>query len=477
MEIKARVALSLPNEFYKVELKYDTFEKATFDSYLIAALVKNAKNKTQAMDYIDAITGNGSLNPHFKKEYKKISEFSKEQIEGILNDSEFPITVIDTNNHFKYYPMFNASRMNGRVYQGNLAEYPNLSEMLMPKDAEIKFREMKFEEEPGTVKEDVYDAIFSDRGIEVDLDGGHYCPISKEDFWSVFKHENLDTSSSLMPDVRTDITEGTWSVLTNEIINSWQNGSPAYKDPDGNLSILMGDFIKVVEVIDVFDLLFYKETKYPFSKANSYRIECAIQYLMNSGGINTVKTKSLIQMLSFVRDVEAQEVINYVLSRKDSKELAGMGFKLIKNGLEKGWRKETLQAIKRYTPTSESIVLYKLDPELGFKIDDFLVISDEFLLEKHLKEKREFLLRKESVIQRIREMIGEMAEVREAAKKLQKNAVTKDFNSFANKYIGHSKIKFDDLPIDKLEKEFAYIQTVYNGNYQKVKVALEKLNQ
>ena len=154
-----------------------------------------------------------------------------------------------------------------------------------------------------------------------------------------------------------------------------------------------------------------------------------------------------------------------------------MGFKLIKNGLEKGWRKETLQAIKRYTPTSESVALYKLDPELDFKIDDLLVISDEFLLEKHLKKKREFLLRKESMTQRIREMIGEMAEVREAAKKLQKNNVTRDFNSFANKYIGHSKIKFDDLPIDKLEKEFAYIQTVYNGNYQKVKAALEKLNQ
>ena len=67
MEIRAKVALSLPNQFYKVVLKYDTFEKATYDSYLVASIVANAKNEKDAMEYIDEITGNGSLNPHFKK--------------------------------------------------------------------------------------------------------------------------------------------------------------------------------------------------------------------------------------------------------------------------------------------------------------------------------------------------------------------------------------------------------------------------
>ena len=44
MEIRARVPLSLPNIYYKVTLKYDTFQKATYDSYLMACLVANSRN-------------------------------------------------------------------------------------------------------------------------------------------------------------------------------------------------------------------------------------------------------------------------------------------------------------------------------------------------------------------------------------------------------------------------------------------------
>ena len=476
MEIKARVALSLPNQFYKVELKYDTFEKATFDSYLIASLVKNSKSEEQAMNYIDSITGNGSLNGHFKNLYKEISKLSKDQIEGILNDSLFPVTVVDTKNHFKYYPMFDVTRMNGKVYKGNLANYPNLSDMLMPQDKGIKFRGIEFKDEPGTVKEDMYNAVFSDEEIKVDLDGGNYCPISKEDFWSVFKQEKVDVSSSLMPKIGSKISDGNWSVLTNPIVSSWKNNQFSYMDEDGNLSILTNEFIKTVEVINVFDLLFYKETRYQFSKSNQRRVESAVDYLINSGSINTCKTKTLIMMLCIINDIKAQKIVDYVLSRKDSKEMSEMGFKLIKNGLEKGWRHETLLAIKKYVPASETLTLYMIDRDLDFTIDDFLNISDEYLREDHLKEKRDFLSKRESMLQSIRAWIGEMAEIREKAKKLQKNSVTLAFNDFANKYIGHSKIKFDELPMEKLEKEFNYVKDVYNGIYQKVKASLEKLD-
>ena len=70
MEIKARVALSLPNTFYKVMLRYDTYQKATYDSYLVASLIKNAKTKKEAFDYIEEVCGQGSLNSHFKRLYE-----------------------------------------------------------------------------------------------------------------------------------------------------------------------------------------------------------------------------------------------------------------------------------------------------------------------------------------------------------------------------------------------------------------------
>ncbi len=52
MEIKANIRLNLSSTIYQVTLKYDTFKKATWDLYLIAALAKNAKNKTKALKYI-----------------------------------------------------------------------------------------------------------------------------------------------------------------------------------------------------------------------------------------------------------------------------------------------------------------------------------------------------------------------------------------------------------------------------------------
>lgn len=181
-------------------------------------------------------------------------------------------------------------------------------------------------------------------------------------------------------------------------------------------------------------------------------------------------------MLPLIKDTEAQTVLDYILSRKDSKELSEIGLSLIKNGLEKGWRTPTLNAIKRYTPSSECSLLYQINPHLEFTLNDLLNISDELLTKEDLSRKRDHLSTKNYMVQDIRKMIGEMAEVREKAKKLQKNSVVKEFNDFANKYIGHSKIQFDTLPMDKLEKEYKYVLSVYNGNYQKVKAALEKLN-
>ena len=171
MEIRAKVALSLPSTFYKVTLKYNTFQKATYDSYLIASLIKNSKTKTEAINYIDEITGEGSLNAHFKKLYDEISLLSINQIEDIVTNSLFPITVVDQKNHFKYYSMFGATRMNNKVYDGNLKEQEEiLIDLIMPKGDKVKFLSIEYQEEPATIKSDNYNAIFTDENIRIDLD-------------------------------------------------------------------------------------------------------------------------------------------------------------------------------------------------------------------------------------------------------------------------------------------------------------------
>ena len=474
MEIQAKVVLKLPNKFYKVELKYDTFEKATYDSYLIAALIKNCKNEKEAFKYIDEITGKGSLNGHFKKLYKEISNFSENQLDGILSDSLFPVTIIDRRNHFKYYEMLNATRLNGDVYNGNLSQDTNtLKKLLMPKGDGVKFNSISFEEEDGVLKEDTYNAIFSDKGIKVDLDNGNYCSISKKDFLNVFEKEDID--KNYIPKVGNMITSGNWNVLTNEIVKTWHDKTKKiYTTNDGNYAQLTNDFIKIIEVINIFDLYFYKETKLEFSRENETRIVEALDYLHSSDQINNVKTKTLVSMLYATNDKIAQGYINWFLDRKSSKEISEFGFKLIKNGLEKGWSHSSLLEIYKIAPKSDICYLYKIDSNLDYTIDDFLCINDSELKDADLMKKKAFLSKKDEMIKSIRLWVGEMLEIREKAKQLQKDSVTKSFNDFANEYIGHfKKVSYEEMSFDLLQKEFNKIKLMYTGNYQKVKERLD----
>lgn len=476
MEIRAKVALSLPNKFYKVVLKYDTFERATYDSYLVTSIVANAESEKDAMEYIDEITGNGSLNSHFKKLYEEISKMTKEQVENILKDSLYPITVVDKSHHFKYYEMFDVTRMDGKVFPGNLENNPNLANMLMPKDRDAKFLSREFVAEDGTVKRDNYNAIFSEKGIKVDLDDGQYYPISKEDFLSVFDGQG-EITSEWMPKVGRELTSGNWNVLTKDVADTWGKDRLTYKTEEGNLAVLLNDCIKETEVITEYDLLFYKETRYDFSIQNQQKCLEAVRFLKDSKMINEYKTKSLITMLSAIPDIYAQEIVQYVLARKDSKDIAELGLTLIKEGLEKGWEKEVLLSIKKLVPQREYKYLYKVNNDLNFEVTDLLDIDDADLAETDKIRKREYVDERDNLIKEIKYMIGDMTTsgVRQKLKSLKKDDVINSVKKFLSQYQGHNEGELENMSLEKIKKEYATIKIMYNGNYAKVKERCNKL--
>lgn len=476
MEIRAKVALSLPNKFYRVILKYDTFEKATYDSYLIASVVANTKSEKEAMKYIDEITGNGSLNHHFKKLYEEISKMTKEQVQGILKDSLYPITVVDKSHHFKYYEMFKATRMDNKVFPGNLENNKDLATMIMPKDRDAKFLSIEFEIEDGTVKKDNYNAIFSDDKIEVDLDDGQYYPISKNDFLSVFEKEGT-IESEYMPKIGCEITDGNWNVLTKSVADTWGKDKFTYKTEDDNIAVLLSDCIKVTEVISAYDLLFYKETRYNFSTKNQEQCLEAIRYLKSSKNINEYKTKNLITLLSVIPDINAQQIVQYILSRKNSKEIAEFGLMLIKSGLEKGWEKEVLLSIKNSVAQREYKYLYRISSNLNFEVTDLLDIDEADLVEADKIRVMAYISEKNNILKEIKMMIGDMTTsgVRQKLKKLQKDNVINSVKTFLNEYQGHNEGELENMSIEQLKKEYKKIKSMYNGNYAKVKERCDKL--
>ncbi len=470
MEIRARVSLSLPSTFYKVTLKYDTFQKATYDSYLIASLIANAKTKKEAMKYIDEITGKGSLNPHFKKLYDEISSFSKEQIDGILQNSLFPITVVNQKYHFKYYPMFDATRMENKVYDGNLKDQEEiLKQLIMPKDDKIKFLSIDYYEEPAKVKLDNYNAVFSDKCIKVDLDNNQYYEISKDDFSKVYVND-VDSLEGFLGIVGNEITDGNWNVLSKSIIGTFNKANYRYKDSKGVHTVLNNDCIKTIEIINVFGLFFYKETRYDYSLRNASKCEDAVKYLMESRNINEFKTKTLIYLLASVSDKTAQSVVQYILNRKDSKEISELGMKLIKSGLEKGWEENILKSIKRQMPMSEYKYLYRINPNLGFEIEDILDIDDIELTESDRIRKKEYSSEKENLLKNINLWIGDMTNsgIREKIKSLEKSSLKDSVKRFLDKRTGHNKKDYKNMSMIQLKKEYDEIRVMYTGDYQKM---------
>ena len=476
MEIRARVALSLSSTFYKVTLKYDTFQKATYDSYLIASLVANARTKTEALKYIDEITGKGSLNPHFRKLYDEISAFSKGQIDGILENSLFPITVVDQKNHFKYYPMFGATRMGNKVYNGNLKDQEEvLKQLIMPKGDKIKFLSLEYYEEPAIIKLDNYNAIFSDKCIKVDLDNNQYYEISKEDFSKVHIND-VNYLEGFLGVVGHEITDGNWNVLSKSIIGTFSKANYRYRDSNGVHTVLNNDCMKTIEIINVFGLFFYKETKFDYSSRNASKCEDAIKYLMESRNINEFKTKTLIYLLASVSDKTAQSVIQYILDRKDSKEISELGMRLIKSGLEKGWEQNVLKSIKKQVPMSEYKYLYRINPNLGFEIEDILDIDDIELTKFDRIRKNAYLSEKENMLKDINLWIGEITNsgIREKIKSLEKSLLKDSVKKFLDKRTGHNKKDYKNMSMIQLKKEHDEIRDMYTGDYQKMVKFLEE---
>ena len=476
MEIKARVALSLPNTFYKIILHYDTYQKATYDSYLVAALIKNAKNQKEAFKYIDEICGQGSLNGHFKRLYEEISQFSKAQIEGILKNSLYPVTmkVVD---HFKYYEMFNASRFKNKVFEGNL--YKNqkfLKETMMPKDENTTFLDIQFEKEDGTVKRDVYDAIFSEEKILVNLDDNTFLPISKKEFDKVYEGQTMDIHY-YPGKVGDEITDGQWNALSQTVIDATNKERFVFKDLDGNVVSIFNEYIKVTTVISVFGIYFFKETKYDFVKTNADIIQDAVRNLLYNGWINEYKTKSLVRMLSVICDEMAKSAVEYILHRKDSKEIAEVGLSLINRGFEKGWEKESLLSMKKFATPQDINNLYRLDNTLGFDIDDLLLVDKNILSEADSIQVKAYEQKRENIIDQMNKMVGEIMNsgVREKMKSLKtKDAVYKQLNDFIKERSAHLRKDYGAMNLNQLANECEQIRRVFEGPFQKIKARLEK---
>ena len=109
MKIQISLKLRLTKQRKTIKVSYHTFETATFDRYLAASLALRAKSEKEAKQYINDITGQGSLNGHFVSLYEDMAKRSENDLHSILMNSLVPILKIDSGNWYDYYPELNVS--------------------------------------------------------------------------------------------------------------------------------------------------------------------------------------------------------------------------------------------------------------------------------------------------------------------------------------------------------------------------------
>lgn len=447
--IQVNLKLKLTKISKRIKVKYNTFEKATYDEYLISSLALRVRNDEEAYDYIDDITGNGSLNGHFKKLYEKIKTFNREQLEKIMNSSLFPILKVDSSNVYEYYPEIDVSVFKKRVFNGDLANYDNLLQQVMYINEDVI--ELSFEEGKCFDKPDSYSVTIDDSGKiklklydkSIDIDS---------DMFKQLLFNELDAVKEYKGTIHKTAEGSGWQIVNNSVINNlFSNKNYFYYK--GDHCLIRNDNLRKTEMAQVSGLYIYREGYLSYDKDTEI-CESVLNVLHKNKSFDLLKPKTLVALLQNVNEDVAIKCINNDLNGKYlPKEIADFAIGLLEKEFANGWTVSTLQNLLKHCDKSGYSSIYKASSEVKFDIEQLIVIDSDLLTEEHRNQVEEYYNNLNSMKQTIRLIIGDITTsgLREAVKKLKSDATTKKFTKLCNNLIGH---EFDNL--DKA----SYEQTV-----------------
>lgn len=399
------IRLNLPKIPKTIVLRYNTFDKVSYDKYLVASILKQTRDNTKINNLINDLTGKGSLNSHFKKLYEEIKVLSQKEIEDIVNDSLYPIQKIEECRYL-YIPMLNISLFKGDLFKGDLALNDNLIKQLVEVGGLYISHDIQAKELVS--KADNYLANLSDDKIEIKIEN-QYFPISQENFQEIVIKEDIYLDYR-QGKIYNAIDGDGWMQLTKSTIHNISESSDFFYD-EGDHFAIYNDHVKKTSIAFQWGIYWIKETSYKYQDSSSRSVcEKAARVLIESGRINEIKIKSLLDILKNTNRNLQQEIINYVLSKKDVKDLALNGLILIDKGYEKGWNDKATQAFYKFKETEKHLLLlYKVNPNLKYTIDDLLTVyklGKTILSNEHNKEVESYYNDYDQIIKSIHEKIG-----------------------------------------------------------------------
>ena len=440
--IQVNLKLKLTKVTKTIQVTYNTFEKATFDEYLIASLVLRSRNEAAAEKYIDDVTGNGSLNSHFKNLYQEVKGFSEDLLHKIMDSSMYPKLKIDNSNRYDFYPQLNISVFNKRVYMGDLQYHDNLAQQILFIQGEV-VKVLYKEGAPSDKPEPYFVSLDDDGNVSVRI-YNRYVELSEELFRSLIDNE-LDALKEYKGEIRKQAKGSGWGILNNGVIRSMFS--------DKNYFYLDGDYyrirnvdVKRTEVSRVSGLYIYREHQIPYT-ANAEICRTTLEILRKNKSISLLKSNILLQLLSSVDSETAKEFINFVTENyKLSHEIAELSLQMIKSGDKDGWTDKVLQTLLKFCGKQDITHIYAANSRLNYTDEQLDCVEKSLLTEEHTKQLENYYRNIAKMKATIRDVIGEVTTsgLRENAKKLKSDADTKKFSKLCNSLIGHEHDNLDE---------------------------------
>lgn len=450
MSLRVNLKLKLSKIIKRITVKYNTFEKATYDEYLIASLVLRSKSEDEAFKYIDEITGAGSLNPHFKRLYEDISSFSKEQLERIMENSMFPVLKIDDSNRYDYYPQLNISVFQKRIYEGDIAERKNLAELLYIKEEiiDLKVQNVKALDKP----EPYYVEFANDGNIAVRLLDKNVS-IPSELFESLLTIE-LDSIAKYKGTVHNKVDGAGWNILNNSVVNNLFSTNNFYYDDNGDHLFIRNENIRRTEVAKMSGLYIYRESVIPY-EGNIKLCEKVLDVISRNNNFSMFKPQLFVKLLRNIEDYKAVEYINsYFAATAVSREIAMLVIELLRRGVLNGWGVKVLDGIMKHCSKDEYSLVYRANSNVGFTINQLILVDRNLLTEVHRKEVDDYYANLNEMKATIRDITGEItvSGLRENVKKLTSDEQTKRFSKLCNGLIGHVNKDLENAGLNETEQ-------------------------
>lgn len=466
--IIVRIPLELNKEEYKLNLTYNTYEKIAFDQYLCSLISKYEKNKKNQYKYIDDITGNGSLNHHFKSLLSEIKHLSSDDVEKAIKNNLYPIKKVENYNVFKYFPTLNISLYENHLLKKNPKQI-KVEEIKQMLTINGDIVEMKFLEKEATNDVDNYDVRFNSNGnIEVKINNGWFT-ISERDFIAAKKTENIKFDNEIK--IQKMVTDDNkLFLLTNEYLKELSNNPNSFISSEKKNIQFNSERIIVTNVYDIHNTYFYNEELYEYSNKNKKIILEILNHILDNNNLNATKDILLHKLILSIDVANAIKFIDSILIKKESKLIAEDAINIIAENFDLVKKLNCLSdssliTIKKFANINNLNEIYKLNPNIKYLDDELCKIDTDLLSKEHKVIKEEYLANRNKIIKEINEKMGEITNsgIRERVKKYNfKQPFVKELGKKINDMQAHKKDDIKNYSDEKLKNYLNKVNDIYN---------------